>query len=297
MSVNESDARLKDAVLRELRQCVNAAKIGVAVDHAVVTLTGWVDTETEKVAAQEATHRAVGVLDVANDIYVKAPFRLGSSDSDLAEAVRRALREKLPGSAEHIHSTVYDARVTLEGMVDFPCEREDAERAVLRLAFVRGLDNKITVRAKRRSAMSAGRICLRDVDTAELGEKIVQAARRMRERDVGTLVVIDDSQRPVGILTDRDVVTRVVAVDRGPTATTVGDVMTSAPKTVSEDTPIEVALARMRAGGFRRILVVDRDEKLVGILTLDDVLALLCEEFSEVGSLLQHQTPHHGARV
>ena len=147
--LDKSGARVKDAVLKELREDmrVNEAEIGVAVEHGVVTLSGRVDTEAEKLAAQEAAHRAPGVLDIANDIHVKAPFRLGFSDTDLAEAVRRALQRALPASAGRIRSTVYDAWITLEGTVEVPREREDAVRTVQRLAGVRGVDDKIVVRA------------------------------------------------------------------------------------------------------------------------------------------------------
>ncbi len=147
MTLEKSDARLKDEVLKELRADprVNEAEIGVAVDHRVVTLTGSVDSDAEKVAAQEAAHRAVGVLDVANDIHVRVPFALGRSDSDLAEAVRGALERGVRAAAGRIHTTVYDAWVTLEGTVGAAGECEDAERAARREAGVRGVTNRIVV--------------------------------------------------------------------------------------------------------------------------------------------------------
>jgi osmotically-inducible protein OsmY len=149
MITSKQDAALRDAVLRELRDDarVNAAEIGVAVAHGVVTLSGRVDTDAEKDAAQQAAHRAAGVIDVANDIHVKAPFRLGCADPDLAEAVRKALEGALHASAARIHSTICDAWVTLEGSVAAAREREAAARAVHRLAGVRGVDNRIVVRA------------------------------------------------------------------------------------------------------------------------------------------------------
>jgi len=142
------DARLKDAVLQALRRDprVNEAEIGVAVEHGVVTLTGRVDSAAEKVAAQEAAHATAGVLDVANDIHVRVPFALGRSDTDLAADVRSALEKRLGASARLVHSTVYDACVTLAGSVEAPREREDAERAVHRLCGVRRIDNQIVVR-------------------------------------------------------------------------------------------------------------------------------------------------------
>jgi osmotically-inducible protein OsmY len=149
MTLETTDARVKDAILKALREDVrvNEAEIGVAVEHGVATLTGRVDSESEKVAAQETAHRTAGVLDVANDIRVKVPFALGRSDTDLAQDVRGALERVLAASAGRIHSTVDNAWVTLEGTVRVPRERDDAERAVRRLAGVQRVDNRIVVQA------------------------------------------------------------------------------------------------------------------------------------------------------
>ncbi len=82
--------------------------------------------------------------------------------------------------------------------------------------------------------MSVGRICLREVDLAEPGENVLDAARRMRERRVGTLVILDDAGKPVGLVTDRDLALRVVAAGGDPRATLVGEVMTEHPETVTK---------------------------------------------------------------
>lgn len=139
--------------------------------------------------------------------------------------------------------------------------------------------------------MTVGRICMREVDLAEPYESVYVAAQRMHARKVGTLVVVDPQQQPVGIITDRDLTVRVLAQCLDPVETTVGDVMTRHPKTVSENEPIEQALAVMRSGPFRRVPVVDRRGALVGVLSLDDVLDLLSEEFSQIGQLLERESP------
>jgi osmotically-inducible protein OsmY len=157
MVFDATDARLKDAILEALRDDVrvNEAAIGVAVEQGVVTLTGYVQSEAEKAAAQETAHRTPGVLDVANDICVKAPFALGRSDTDLAADVRRALEQRLPAAAARIHSTVYDACVTLLGTVETARDREDAERVVRRVGSVRRVDNRIAVRPAAGAAAPA----------------------------------------------------------------------------------------------------------------------------------------------
>jgi CBS domain-containing protein len=130
-----------------------------------------------------------------------------------------------------------------------------------------------------------------------MDESVWQAAERMHQRAVGMLVVIDDEQHPVGVLTDRDIVERVVAQRRDAGATKVAQVMTAAPTTVREDVSIESALAMMRAHAVRRLPVVDSQDHMLGIVSLDDVLVLLAEEFVEIGRLLERQTPQAAAGV
>jgi len=139
--------------------------------------------------------------------------------------------------------------------------------------------------------MSVGRICVREVDVIGEKESAQTAARRMHSRKVGTLVVVDEESRPVGIVTDRDLTVRILApgLDAGHVA--VGKVMTHCPETVYADTSIEDALRRMRGGAFRRAPVVDDDGRLVGLLSLDDILELLAEEFAEIGRLIHEEEP------
>ena len=139
--------------------------------------------------------------------------------------------------------------------------------------------------------MSVGRICTRYVDLADPEETVQAAARRMLERKVGTLVILDQAKRPVGLLTDRDLVLRVLALGQDPRQTSVSAVMTREPKTVTEGTPIEQALALMRSGAFRRLPVVGGDGTLVGLVSLDDILSLLAEELREVGTLVEREMP------
>lgn len=145
--------------------------------------------------------------------------------------------------------------------------------------------------------MSAGRICIREVDVIAPGDSTQTAAARMHARKVGTLVVVDNGRRPMGIVTDRDLAVRVVGEARDAATTLVRDVMTAAPQTVYEHTSIEETLRLMRAGRFRRVPVVDIDGRLAGIVSLDDVLDLLAEEFAEIGELLREEAPGSLARA
>lgn len=144
--------------------------------------------------------------------------------------------------------------------------------------------------------MPAGRICVREVDTVEPGETVQAAAERMHSRNVGTLVVLNAAREPIGIVTDRDLTVKVLARGRDATSTLVNEVMSDCPKSVREDTPIEAALSAMRSGPFRRVPVVDGEGKLAGLLSLDDILDLLAEEFGQIGALLRQTGPEAMAR-
>ena len=145
--------------------------------------------------------------------------------------------------------------------------------------------------------MSVGRICIREVDTAEVHESVQTAANRMNDRNVGSLLVLGGRGEPLGIVTDRDLTVRVLARGKEAFDTNVGEVMTPFPQTVYEDTPIEEAIRLMRTGPYRRLPVVDRSGKLVGLLSIDDVLDLLAEEFVTIGKLLKAERPEALAQV
>ena len=143
----KTDEMIKNDVIAELRwdTRVNETGIGVTVSKGVVTLTGVVTSYARKLAAQEAAHRVSGVLDVANDIQVIRSDDLALTDTEIARAVRHTLEWDVFVPDRHIRSTVSDGWVTLEGEVETYGQREDAERAVRRLAGVVGVRNLIVV--------------------------------------------------------------------------------------------------------------------------------------------------------
>jgi CBS domain-containing protein len=150
---------------------------------------------------------------------------------------------------------------------------------------------------ERADLMTIAKICIRDVDTAKEEETVWQAAVRMRQRAVGTLVIVNAAGQPIGIVTDRDLMERVVADARDPSSTLVRKIMTSDPTTITEDEPIQVALPRMRRGGFRRLPVVNGQGTLVGLVSMDDILMLLSEELAQIGQLVKRETPRGVAEV
>jgi len=105
--------------------------------------------------------------------------------------------------------------------------------------------------------------------TCEPHATVLEAARIMREEDVGPIPVVDHG-RPVGVITDRDIVLRVVAEGRDPAMTTVGDIATNDLISVRPEQPLDEALRLMARHRVRRLPVVE-DERLVGIVAQADV--------------------------
>ncbi|HEU4613113.1 MAG TPA: CBS domain-containing protein [Kofleriaceae bacterium] len=141
--------------------------------------------------------------------------------------------------------------------------------------------------------MNAGELCIRRVYTADATESIVAVAQRMARNNVGDLVVVEqtgDGVRPIGIVTDRDLVTRGIALGT-PLALelTVRDVMHESLVTAFDDEAVDIVLRRIKQHGIRRIPIVDRAGLLQGILTLDDIVAWIGEQLSNAARLLEDQ--------
>jgi len=135
------------------------------------------------------------------------------------------------------------------------------------------------------NSLNAGEICSRVVVVAERATSLAAAARRMREQHVGCLVVVDatDAGRVVvGILTDRDIVTAVVAEELDARALRVEDVMTADVVTVQETSSFADLLATMRRKGLRRLPVVNARGLLVGVVTLDDLLEVVAGQMRTI---------------
>jgi CBS domain-containing protein len=138
-------------------------------------------------------------------------------------------------------------------------------------------------------ALSAGDLCTRETVIAPREMALTSAARLMRERHVGSLVVVDErggGRVPAGLLTDRDIVTAVVARDVDLRTLRVEDVMNPEPVTVREqDSPFD-ALRTMRLHGVRRVVVTDARGVLQGVLALDDLIELVAEQMGAIARAL-----------
>ena len=128
--------------------------------------------------------------------------------------------------------------------------------------------------------------CTTDVAWCTRDTTVLEAARLMREKHLGDLIIVDDPNdefTPVGVITDRDIVIKVIGNELSASKTRVGDVMRTPLVTASDSEDSNAAIARMRQHGVRRLPVTGRHGKLVGVVTMDDLLKRLR---SEVDSLL-----------
>jgi CBS domain-containing protein len=128
-----------------------------------------------------------------------------------------------------------------------------------------------TVRSqKSEDAMKVQDVMSRDVDLIDPSVRLAEAARIMREDDVGALP-IGENDRLVGMLTDRDIVVRGVAEGRDVAATTARDVMSKGILYCFDDQSVEEAADLMGKQQVRRLAVVNREKRLVGIVSLGDL--------------------------
>lgn len=140
--------------------------------------------------------------------------------------------------------------------------------------------------------MRVGEYCNREVVVVEEDGSITETARVMREYHVGDVIIVrsqNGKQIPKGILTDRDIALEIVAKSADPEIVRAGDAMSYELTTVNEDDDLMHAIEIMRDKGIRRLPVVDIDEALVGILTVDDVLDLVSEVFIDIVHLVDQQ--------
>jgi CBS domain-containing protein len=141
--------------------------------------------------------------------------------------------------------------------------------------------------------MKIGELCQREVMTVAPSDEVIAAARIMREKHIGYLIVTETFEsrdvKPVGVLTDRDIVVGVVARGIDPGTLRVGDIMTAQPVVVSEEADVSAALKQMRRIGVRRLPVVGHRGEIVGVLSLDDVLDAVTSDLQSVAGSIRNE--------
>jgi osmotically-inducible protein OsmY len=174
-----SDKELRESVLRHLEWDpeIGSQDISVKTDEGVATLTGFVHSYAEKVAAEKAAKSVYGVKIVANDIDVKPTTR---TDPEIARDAVEAMRLDMRVPDDCIKAGIREGWVTLEGTVEWNYQREAADSCVRKLYGVRGVTNKIEVKPK----VSANK-----VSTNEVRAKIEEALRRSAGVDARRIAV------------------------------------------------------------------------------------------------------------
>ncbi len=140
--------------------------------------------------------------------------------------------------------------------------------------------------------MTAGEYCNREVVVTEKNTSITEAAMLMRNHHVGDLVIVEKQAGktiPTGIITDRDLVVEVIAQKVDPDALSLKDIMSTGLVTVEEKESLLDVLDVMQKKSVRRIVVVDEQGSLQGLLSADDVIELIAEAMTNLTKLVKHE--------
>lgn len=151
-----------------------ATEIGVAVKDGVVTLSGVVDTYWKKLAAERAAQRVLGVKVVATDVEVKLSTLGKRTDTEIAGAVRNALRWNSAVNDDKIEVKVDNGWVYLDGKVDYMHEKRYAQDSVEDLLGVTGVTNRIEIKTT-------------SIDTKDIQRKIAAAYHRSATVDSSSI--------------------------------------------------------------------------------------------------------------
>jgi osmotically-inducible protein OsmY len=195
----KTDAQIQKDVMQELTwdASVTHEHIGVAVQDGVVTLSGTVPSYIEKSAAEKAAQRIAGVKAVVEKIDVKLPGSLERDDQDIARAIIDQFRWHSQVPQDLVKVSVRNGWVDLTGEVEWDFQRSAAEAAVRGLLGVKGIVNKIAIKA-------------RAIQPAVIKSKIEEALKRAAEREadrigieiLGTRVILSGKVRSFAELRD-----------------------------------------------------------------------------------------------
>lgn len=144
-----------------------------------------------------------------------------------------------------------------------------------------------------------GEICNREVVVTRRDTTVADAAKLMRDDHVGSLVVAepnDGAKRPIGIITDRDLVVEIMAMDLDPHDVSVGEVMGPVLVTAKENDGIRETLELMRYKGVRRVPVMSMRGHLLGIVASDDLIKVLADDMAALASIATREQSREAAQ-
>ena len=154
---------------------ITDAEIGVSAKDGVVTLSGFVKSYAQRLAAEHAAERVSGVRAVAEELHVKLPGTIDLSDTDIAHRAVNAMKWDVEVPDAKIKVRVDKGWTTLEGEVDWNFERQAAERAVRYLTGVKGVSNMIRIAPH--------------VSAYDVSARIKEALRRSADTEAGKIEV------------------------------------------------------------------------------------------------------------
>lgn len=178
--LKKTDGELQRDVMDELEwePSVDHADIGVAVTDGVVTLSGFVKSYPEKIAAEKAARRVVGVRAIAEEIKVRFASEPKTSDTDIAKRILDTMAWSVSIPTDKVKVKVEHGWVTLSGTVDWDYQRKEAQRAAGRVTGVIGVSNLVDVR--------------QHPTPSDVKDRIVSAFKRQADLDAASVTVMTD---------------------------------------------------------------------------------------------------------
>ena len=135
-------------------------------------------------------------------------------------------------------------------------------------------------------------ICKKQVLTYLTHDSVKHAAQIMKNKNIGTLVVVNEAQHPVGIITDRDITLKAVAEGIDGENTKVSELMSRNLLVLDNSQTLQQAIDKMEEKGVRRAPIVDAQQKICGLAALDDLLIMLSQCLSRLAELIETQIKH-----
>jgi signal-transduction protein with cAMP-binding, CBS, and nucleotidyltransferase domain len=139
--------------------------------------------------------------------------------------------------------------------------------------------------------MGIVKCCREQVVAVSSDTPALDVAKVMGEKNVGSVVVVTGENRPTGIITDRDLAVRVMAQEKNPGEVRAGDILTRDVVTFQDSMGVYEAIQKMTAEGIRRMPIVDDGGRLIGIVTMDDIIRMLGEEMTAIAKNIEKQSP------
>lgn len=134
-------------------------------------------------------------------------------------------------------------------------------------------------------------VCQTNVVSVSPQTTIAFVADLMREKNLGCVIITED-HKPIGIVTDRDLALRINIRSEEKESAEISTIMTTDVRTIRKDTGIFQAVQVMKSSRVRRLPVVDMGGRLVGLITVDDILRLLARELGEIARIIGNESPN-----